>query len=33
MLRDQQVYDYASDADLLGRAVRITYPVRRILQA
>jgi hypothetical protein len=29
MLRDQQVYDYA---ELIGRAVRLTYPYRRFLQ-
>jgi hypothetical protein len=28
MLRDQQVYDYATDAELIGRAVRVTYPYR-----
>ena len=33
MLRDQQVYDYATDAELIGRAVRVTYPYRRFLQA
>jgi hypothetical protein len=32
MLRDQQVYDYATDAELIGRAVRLTYPYRRFLQ-
>lgn len=32
MLRDQQVYDYATDAELVGRAVRIAYPYRRFLQ-
>jgi hypothetical protein len=32
MLRDQQVYDYATDAELIGRAVRVTYPYRRFLQ-
>ncbi len=30
MLRDQQVYDYATDAELIeGRAVQLTYPYRR----
>ena len=33
MLRDQQVYDYANDAELVARAVRIAYPARRTLQA
>lgn len=32
MLRDQQVYDYASDAELIGRAVLVTYPYRRFLR-
>jgi hypothetical protein len=32
MLRDQQVYDYDTDAELVGRAVRVTYPYRRFLQ-
>jgi hypothetical protein len=32
MLRDQQVYDYATDAELIGRAVRVTYPYRRFLR-
>lgn len=31
MLRDQQVWDYSTDADLLGRVVRIIYPYRRSL--
>jgi hypothetical protein len=31
MLRDQQVWDYSTDADLLGRIVRIIYPYRRSL--
>jgi hypothetical protein len=31
MLRDQQVWDYATDADLLGRVARIAYPYRRTL--
>lgn len=31
MLRDQQVWDYAQDADLLGRVVRIVHPHRRTL--
>ena len=31
MLRDQQVWDYSTDADLLGRIVRIIYPYRRAL--
>lgn len=31
MLRDQQVWDYGSDADLLGRVARLTYPFRRSL--
>jgi len=29
MLRDQQVWDYGTDAELLGRAVRVSYPYRR----
>jgi hypothetical protein len=32
MLRDQQVHDYATDAELIARAVRLTYPYRRFLQ-
>jgi hypothetical protein len=32
MLRDQQAYDYATDAELIGRAVRLTCPYRRFLQ-
>lgn len=32
MLGDQQVYDYATDAELVGRAVRVAYPYRRFLQ-
>jgi hypothetical protein len=32
MLRDQQVHDYANDAELVGRAVRVAYPHRRFLQ-
>jgi hypothetical protein len=31
MLRDQQVWDYGSEADLLGRVARISYPYRRTL--
>ncbi len=31
MLRDQQVWDYATDADLLGRVAQIAYPYRRTL--
>lgn len=31
MLRDQQVWDYYTDADLLGRVTRISYPYRRTL--
>jgi len=31
MLRDQQVWDYATDADLLGRVTQIVYPYRRTL--
>jgi hypothetical protein len=31
MLRDQQVWDYASDSDLLGRVAQIVYPYRRTL--
>jgi hypothetical protein len=26
------VYDYATDAELIGRAVRLTHPYRRFLQ-
>lgn len=33
MLRDQQVWDYSTDADLLGRVTRIAYPYRRTLLA
>jgi TIR domain-containing protein len=33
MLRDQQVWDYSTDADLLGRVIRIVYPYRRTLLA
>jgi hypothetical protein len=33
MLRDQQVYDYATEAELVARAVRITYRCRRFPQA
>jgi hypothetical protein len=33
MLRDQQVWDYATPADLLGRVTRIAYPYRRTLLA
>jgi hypothetical protein len=33
MLRDQQVWDYSTDADFLGRVVRIIYPYRRSLLA
>jgi hypothetical protein len=33
MLRDHEVYDYATDAEAIGRAVRVTYPYRRFLQA
>lgn len=33
MLRDQQVWDYATAADLLGRAIRISYPYRRSVLA
>lgn len=33
MLRDQQVWDYSTDADLLARVVRIIYPYRRSLLA
>jgi len=29
MLRDLQIWDYATDADLLGRVARILYPYRR----
>lgn len=32
MLRDQQVYDYATDAELVGRAIQVAYPYRRFLQ-
>ena len=32
MLRDHEVYDYATDAEAIGRAVRVTYPYRRFLQ-
>jgi hypothetical protein len=31
MLRDQQVWDYSTEADLLGRIVRVIYPYRRSL--
>ncbi|UOY00192.1 hypothetical protein [Blastococcus sp. PRF04-17] len=31
MLRDQQVWDYRSEADLLGRVAQISYPYRRSL--
>jgi hypothetical protein len=31
MLRDQQVWDYAEDAELIARAVRVSYPYRRLL--
>lgn len=31
MLRDQQVWDYSTNADLLGRVTRIAYPCRRTL--
>jgi hypothetical protein len=31
MLRDQQVWDYSTDSDLLGRVTRIAYPYRRTL--
>ncbi len=31
MLRDQQVWDYATDAELVARAVRVSYPYRRFL--
>jgi hypothetical protein len=31
MLRDKQVWNYGSDADLLGRVARLTYPFRRRL--
>jgi hypothetical protein len=31
MLRDQQVWDYRTDADLLGRITQIAYPYRRTL--
>ena len=33
MLRDHQVWDYATPADLLGRVTRIAYPYRRTLLA
>jgi hypothetical protein len=33
MLRDQQVWDYRSDAELLGRVIRVAYPHRRTLLA
>jgi len=29
MLRDQQVYDYATEAEFVARAVRVSYPYRR----
>jgi TIR domain len=32
MLRDQQVYDYLNDTELVGRALRVAYPYRRFLQ-
>ena len=32
MLRDQQVDDYATDAELIGQAVLVTCPYRRFLQ-
>jgi TIR domain len=32
MLRDQQVYDYATDAESVARAIRVSYPYRRFLQ-
>lgn len=32
MLRDQQVYDYGTDAESLARAIRVSYPYRRFLQ-
>jgi len=31
MLRDQQVYDYATEAEFVARAVRVSYPYRRSL--
>jgi hypothetical protein len=31
MLRDQQVWDYRGEADLLGRVAQIGYPYRRSL--
>lgn len=31
MLRDQQVWDYATEAELVARAVRLSYPYRRFL--
>jgi len=31
MLRDQQVWDYATDAELVARAIRVSYPYRRVL--
>jgi hypothetical protein len=33
MLRDQQVWDYSTNADLLGRVTRVAYPYRRTLLA
>jgi hypothetical protein len=33
MLRDQQVYDYGTDAESLARAIRVSYPFRRFLQS
>jgi TIR domain len=32
MLRDQQVYDYTTDAESVARAIRVSYPYRRFLQ-
>ena len=32
MLRDQQVYDYATEAELVARAVKVTYRCRRFLK-
>jgi hypothetical protein len=32
MLRDQQVYDYGTDAESVARATRVSYPYRRFLQ-
>jgi TIR domain len=32
MLRDQQVYDYATEAELIAWAVRVSYPYRRFLR-